>query len=931
MSVLPTGTVTFLFTDIEGSTRMWEEDETSMREALARHDGILARAADHHGGHVFKTVGDAFCCAFPAASGALEAALSAQRALQAEPWGEGCVIRVRMALHAGAAEERDGDYFGPPVNRVARLLSAGHGGQTLLSHSTHELVDGRLPYDVDLRDMGERRLKDLTLPERVFQLIAPDLPADFPPLNTLDARSNNLPAQPTPLVGRVREVEEICERLRSPEVRLLTLTGPGGTGKTRLGLQAAAEVLDEYEGGAFFVALDAVRDPAFVASAIAQPVGVTEGGERPLVEELEAYLGSKQLLLVLDNFEQVLGAAPLVGELLARCPRLKVLVTSRAALRVYGEHEYPVPPLALPDPTRPSTADRLGDYEAVRLFVERAHASSPGFRLTDENARDVAEICARLDGLPLAVELAAARSKLLSPRSMLNRLDNRLRLLRGGAANLPARQQTLRGAMDWSHGLLGEQDKALFRRLSVFNGGFTLEAADEVCDTGGLDVLDGVESLLDMSLLRREEGGEDPRFHMLQTIREFALERLHEAEEDEELSARHAEHYLALAEEAEPDLYGPRAASRAEELETEHDNLRAALSWSLAGGHAGSGLRTANALWWFWHLRGHYTEGRRWLKESLARAREAGVAGSASAAERAMALGRAGFLAVLQTDIVRAGELSREGLALARGSQDDPAAAVPLLTLGYVALFGGDHEKAGALFGEALGVFRRLGNGRDVGWALFGLGTLERFRGDNAAAKALYEEALALFEVAGDGDLQAATAFNLGDISMLEGDFGRAKGIFTEALASARKTGGRQAAAVSAANLGLIALFEGDHDRATAFLHDGLALSQDLGHRLEVVNCLEPLAALAGARGEPARAARLWGAAEALREAIGSPISPADLGLLEPYLTEARARLGEAGWRSALAEGQVMTYEAAVSYAAQSSRTRTGPAHEPQA
>ena len=415
MASPPTGTVTFLFTDIEGSTKLWENNALAMQEVLAHHDELLRRAIEERGGYIFKTVGDAFCCAFRTAPDALEAALEAQRSLLKERWAESTPLRVRMALHMGAAEERDGDYFGPPLNRVARLLSAAHGGQVLLSLPTHEMVRDQLPAGTSLRDLGEHRLKDLFRPERLFQLVSPDLPSEFPPLRTLDAYRNNLPLQPTPLIGREKEIAEVCERLSHPEIRLLTLTGAGGTGKTRLALQAAAELTQEFEDGVYFVSLAAIRDPQLVVPTMAATLGVKEAGGQPLLESLEDYLGEKRVLLLADNFEQILEAAPVVTELLSTAPNLKVLATSRIPLRLYGEHEYSVPPLALPDPERPPSVERLTHYEAVRLFVERAQAVKADFSVTNENAPAVAEICYRLDGLPLAIELAAARIKLLSP------------------------------------------------------------------------------------------------------------------------------------------------------------------------------------------------------------------------------------------------------------------------------------------------------------------------------------------------------------------------------------------------------------------------------------------------------------------------------------------------------------------------------------
>src|SRR5215211_4500316 len=549
----PTGTLTFLFTDIEGSTRLWEHDAPAMQGALARHDELLRSVIGERGGYVFKTVGDAFCAVFPTAPDALEAALDVQRRLLSSEWEQTRPLRVRMALHTGAAEERDGDYFGPPLNRVARLLSAAYGGQVLLSLTTQELVRDQLPADVELQDLGKHRLKDLGRPEHVFQLATSDLTAGFPPLRTLDVHPNNLPMQPTPLVGREREVREVAERVRSEEARLLTLTGPGGTGKTRLGLQIAADLLEEFSDGAFFVALATITEPALVASTIARSLTVKESAEQSLIESLKNYLRDKHLLLVLDNFEQVLEGSSLVESLLGACPKLKVLATSRIPLKLYGEQEYLVPPLSLPDPGVMLPLEVLTQYEAVRLFVVRARAAKADFEVTDENAPAVAEICASLDGLPLAIELAAARVKVLTPQKMLDRLSDPLKFLTKGARDLPERQRTLRATMEWSHALLEVGEKALFARLSVFAGGCTLEAIEVVCGAAEgdspVEVLDGVESLVDKSLLKEEVIGAEPRFVMLETVHQYAREKLEESGEAGELRRLHAQYFLALAEE----------------------------------------------------------------------------------------------------------------------------------------------------------------------------------------------------------------------------------------------------------------------------------------------------------------------------------------------------------------------------------------------
>src|ERR687890_1898215 len=577
-----------------------------MQRALARHDEILKEAVEGHDGYVFKTVGDAFCCAFRTASAALKASLFAQRALFSEEgWPEETgPLRVKMALHVGATEERDGDYFGPPLNRVARLLSAGHGGQVLLSLTTQELVRDQLPPDVELSYLGEHRLKDLFRPERVFQLIASGLPDEFLPLRTLAGRPNNLPIQPTPLVGRERKVEEVCRRLHSKDVQLLTLGGRGGTGKTRLALQVGADLLEEFDDGVFFVSLATITDPELVPSAIAGSLGLKESAGQSLKESLEGYLRQKRLLLILDNFEQVLEGTPLVGDLVSACPDLKVLATSRIALRLYGEQEYPVPPLEVPDSLRLPPPERLVQYEAVRLFVERARAVKPDFEVTNDNASAVAEICVHLDGLPLAIELAAARTKLLPPQALLSRLGNRLKLLKGGATNLPARQRTLRATTGWSYELLDEDEKTLFGKLSVFSGGSTLEAIEKISDPEGeLEALEVVGSLLEKSLLRREEGADgESRFVMLETIQEYAREKLEESGAAEEMRRRHAEHYLALAETAEPELLGADQGRWMRRLGTAVANLREAHTWSLEPGQEGGEraemrLRLAAALW----------------------------------------------------------------------------------------------------------------------------------------------------------------------------------------------------------------------------------------------------------------------------------------------------------------------------------------------
>jgi predicted ATPase/class 3 adenylate cyclase len=908
----PTGTVTFLFTDIEGSTALWEKDPEAMQYALARHDGILRHTIEDRGGFAFKTVGDAFCCAFPTAPDALEAALGAQRALSTEEWGETGPLRVRMALHTGTAEEQGGDYFGPPLNRVARLLSAGHGGQVLLSLPTQELVRDLLPVDAELRDLGEHRLKDLARPERVYQLVAPGLPAEFPPLRTLESRPNNLPMQPTPLVGREREVEEIRGRLLAPEVRLLTLTGPGGTGKTRLALQAAADLLDEFEDGVFFVALATLTDPTLVVPTVAQALGVRESGDQPLIEGVKDYLKDKRLLLVLDNFEQVLEAAPLAGELLS-APRLQVLATSRIPLGVYGEHEYAVPPLATPDPERLPGLEALSQYEAVRLFIERARAAKADFAVTNENAPAVAEICARLDGLPLAIELAAARVKLLPPKAMLGRLGRRLKLLTGGARNLPERQRTLRGAIEWSYTLLDEGEKTLFARMAVFSGGRTLEAVEAVCDAEGdlpVDAFEGVSSLLDKSLLRQEEGPEgEPRFVMLETIHEYAREKLEESGEAEEIGRAHAQYFLAMAEEAEPELKGSDQARWLERLEAEHDNIRAVLSRSLEGEDPELGLRLASALSHFWFVRGFWSEGRGWLEDALA-----GNAGD-PARVRAKALSGLARLAVEQGDYEWGRTSAEEALALYRGLGDEKGVSDSLNDLGWVAMLQGDEERAAALLEESLAAARQSDDAWSIARALNALAILAGDRDNYERAEALWEESLALGRKLGDRQRVLSVLLNMGAAAAARGDFEQAEALWEEALAISRDSKDPHTNSQALLGLGIAATRRGEHGQAKTLLEEGLVLSRKLGSIVNVAECLETLAGLAGALGDFPRAARLWGAADALREVTGCTWLSSERRLHEPYLEAIRSRSDQAVWTQAWEEGRAMTLEDAIAYA----------------
>ena len=900
-SALPSGTVTFLFTDIEHSTALLQALGERYAAVLAEERALLRDAFAAHSGNEVDTQGDAFFVAFGRAEDAVAAAVAGQRAVATHPWPDGAAVRVRMGLHTGTPLLSGGGYVGLDVHRAARISAAGHGGQILLSAATRALVERDLPDGASLRDLGEYRLKDLRQPERLAQLTLPGLPSDFPPLKTLDQLAHNLPIQPTPLLGREREVAEVSALLGQAGVRLLTLSGPGGIGKTRLALQVAAELGERYADGVYFIELAAIVDPALVAATIARALRLREIADRALDQTLCLHLSGRHVLLVLDNFEQIVPAGSLVAHLLAMCPDLKILVTSREVLHLQSEQEYPVPPLALPRlPTEPdhgadAALGTVVQSPAVTLFVERARAARPDFRLSAANARAIAEICARLDGLPLAIELAAARVKLMTPQALLARLARRLALLTDGPRDLPARQRTLRDTIAWSDDLLSENERLMFRRLAVFAGGWTLEAVEGVCPIGrGLTgtLLDGLASLMDKSLVREhQELDGETRFGMLETIREYALDQLEATGELESLRAEHAAYYLALAERAEPALTGPEQAEWLARLEREHDNVRAALAWARETGNGGLGLRLAVAVWRFWYTHGHVAEGLAWLEMMLLMAPEddPGAAPPLWAGRRARALYGAATLANIQGDDARASALFERSLALSRQIDDKPAAAGALNALGVMVLQGGDVDRAIAYFEESLDLSRAGGDAWAIGRALVSLGQSAYVRGDHERAAAYLRECLDLMRREGSQSYSAVALINLGHVMRAQRRYDRAAGLYREAL----------------------------------------ALSEGLGDRLRMARALDGLAATDAALSEHARAARLLGAAEAIRESLGAGPHPIDRPSLDDTRRTLQAALGDDALDRAVTDGRAMPPEEIARMAEATRPVKDGAPHAP--
>lgn len=849
MTDVPTGTVTFLFTDIEGSTALLTALGTAYREVRDVHARLLRAAFAVHGGYEVDNPGDGFFVAFGSAREAVAAAIETQRALAEHAWPAGGPVKVRIGVHTGEAEVAGDGYVGLDVHRAARIGAAAHGGQIVTSDETRRLVEASLPSGVRFADLGYHRFKGLTAEEHLHQLIVDGLRERFPPPRSL-AGAARLPALTTGFVGRTQELADVQSMLAREEVRLLTLTGPGGSGKTRLAIEVASRTVDRFGGGTWFVPLATVREAGSVVPKIAESLELGDAGEARPLELLQAYLRDRHCLLVLDNLEQVHAAGPVVAELLAAAPRLHVLATSRSPLHVYGEHHIAVRPMTLPDPS--GDPARIGASEAVQLFLARARAVVASFDLTAEDASAVADIVARVDGLPLAIELAASRVRLLSVHELAARLRHRLEVLTSGPSDLPDRQRTLRATIDWSYELLGEDERALFRRLSCFVGGCTIDAANAVVSPengASVDVLDGLAALVHKSLLWPQRGrGGETRFRMLETLRDYAGEQLDADEEEARMSrGRHARYYLAWAKGTR-ELLDAGDVSVLSDFDEEHADVLAALAWAVDADEpdaAELALRLVTAMGWYWYTRGHTRVATTWLERALDRAEGAPI------------------------------ELLPK----------------PLYWLGAVLDQQGEHERARGAMAASVDAWRIVGNVTKLAAALNGLGVVAANQGDDAAARAAFEESIACGRQVGDDTLVAVPVSGLATLEQREGNLEQAERHLVEALRLHGATDDLWSLPVLTTQLAWVRFDRGGVVEAMAMATEACRALHEWGDDSWLATCLELLAAIAAGT-QPRRAAWLFGAAGALRAASGALLPERDRDDFERHLAVARDALG---------------------------------------
>jgi predicted ATPase/class 3 adenylate cyclase len=921
MKNLPTGTVSFLFTDIEGSTRLAREHPDAMPALLARHDELLKQAIEAYNGFVFQVAGDSFCAAFQQAEEALHAALQAQRSLHREDWAPAS-LRVRMGIHTGKADlQENGNYSGYlTLSHVQRLMSAASGGQVLLSFATQELVRRVLPEGVSLRDMGVQRLKDLTEPEPIYQLVVADLPSEFPPLKTLNLYEHNLPAQMTSFIGREREMAEILQALRTN--RLVTLTGSGGAGKSRLNLQVGMDCLPQFPDGVWLVELAPVSDPALVPQVLLPIFNLREDSHRTVLEILIDYLREKTLLLILDNCEHLIEAcAQLSDSLLQACPALRILASSREALGITGEVAYPVPSLSTPNPANLPSIDKLQRMDSIRLFIERAAAVKPGFALTPDNAASLAQICFRLDGIPLAIELAASRAKVLSPEQIAARLDDRFRFLTGGSRTALPRQQTLRATIDWSYSLLSEPEMTLFRRLAVFVGGWTLEAAEAVCGgaVNDVDVLDLLTRLVDKSLVFTEDTGGETRYHRLETIRQYSREKFLETDEVDTVRDRHLDFFVRFAELVDEKLKSGDQVLWQKRMAAEQDNLRAALEWGLSQ-DPDSALRIAGAANLFWTAGGYSAEGFRWTQRALEQVERSplpyGMTNEHRLVARARALRGLTRLYLSLGDNANAKRVAEESVALYRQSQDRRGLAFALVILAYPLEFLGERLQAEAALHESYSIARAEG---DVYVICRSLNRLARvilaLYHDLDLSQGYIEESIRLAREAGLRSQEAQASEILGLIAIQRNNPEAARALLKESVRIYQEIGATFNVILEKSNLAHLERNLGNYADALEYYRGTIVAFRDIAQGGAVAHQLECFGFIALAQNQNERAVQLFAAASSLREKSGTRMTPDEQTYFDGQLKSLREKMDVSKFDSAWATGHALRMEQAIELA----------------
>jgi predicted ATPase/class 3 adenylate cyclase len=906
---LPTGTVTFLFTDIEGSTPLWEQHPEAMKAALATHDAILKDAVEANHGHVLQSAGDGLHAVFELALHGVAATLAAQRALSAYDWQEikPAAIRVRMGLHTGEADLRDGDYYGGTLNRAARIMAAGHGGQVLLSAVTAELVRRQLSGDVSLIDLGEHHLKGLLQAEHIFQVRAPALTQAFPSLNSLTAPTHNLPTQLTSFIGRERELSETQEKLGS--CRLLTLVGPGGTGKTRLSIQIGIDQLDRFKDGVWQVELAPIMDPAFIVSTIADVFQLREAQGVPLITLLSDYLRAREILLLLDNCEHLVEAAARVADQLLRaCPKLKIIASTREALNVEGETVYRVPSLSVPE----SPSSDLMRYEATRLFIERAAKAEPRFRPTAENAAAIIQICRQLDGIPLAIELAASRVKLLAPEQIAARLDDRFKLLSGGSRTALPRQQTLRALIDWSYQSLSELEQRVLRRLAVFAGGWTIDGAEAVVAED--DVLDGLLGLVNKSLVNVVERSGAARYGFLETIRQYAMEKLLETDEAGETRDRHLDYVLGLPGPLEPGLFGAQSLGWLDQMEEEHGNLRAALEWA-ASHNATKAVQLALRVGDFWLSRDYNAEAEAWCQTILARSD--GLDDLASARARLCAV--LAQAATFMGDHHIAGPVAAKGVALAQRAGDKTALVHMYALMGLSGMYRGEFAEARTALRAGEPLAREIGLNGELALILILSAQINHFEGgDMQQSRGYAAEAESLTMGSGAIGSNRMLGFAFARLTGLLGDIEKARVLFQQSIDVAQKAGNLRVVYSCRSELAHILRRHGDLDEALGLYLEVLPRWKDLGHRSAVAHELECIAFILAQKDFPDRALTILGAAEALRAEAGASMTVPERAEYDQVVAGLHAQVDDIRYAQFWTGGHSMDVERAVAYALKS-------------